>query len=308
MDWRQQNRPSSDGAPDIGGRGFSADTDEHVATLDAADERLSSILAEVAELHAELARLREDGDGLVHALAEREAALAAKEQSLSGLDNECAEARRQLEATATALAEANALLGEQRMHVATLGGQLQALRASMAERDRRLAKVEAELSGAKSQLAQREQALVQERSRVQTAQQALAEVQRRSEGLSKRLETDARERERLRSGLGARERTRGSDGGEPDPVPISQAAAHLRFVPQPSGYALSESSGPLPSLGEVIELGGRRFAVAKLGRSPLPGDTRTCVFLSREVGPTPRSSECRVSAGDDMYAAARRTH
>jgi len=57
------------------------------------------------------------------------------------------------------------------------------------------------------------------------------------------------------------------------------AAGHLVFISKPSGYELAERPGDAPAPGTVVEEGEKRFTVAKLGPSPLPGDDRTCAYL-----------------------------
>src|SRR5579859_6145077 len=62
----------------------------------------------------------------------------------------------------------------------------------------------------------------------------------------------------------------------------AQAAAqrsHLLFVPLPTGYAIVEHEGPAPAVGGEVEVDGRCLVVLKLGRSPLPGDSRRCAYL-----------------------------
>jgi hypothetical protein len=58
---------------------------------------------------------------------------------------------------------------------------------------------------------------------------------------------------------------------------------HLLFVSKPSGYELLEREGEPPAPGSEVELGedGLRFAVSKLGPSPLPQDARVCAYLQR---------------------------
>jgi hypothetical protein len=51
------------------------------------------------------------------------------------------------------------------------------------------------------------------------------------------------------------------------------------FVWSHSGYSLEERSGDPPHVGAQIEDGERRFRVAKIAPSPLPGDTRSCAYL-----------------------------
>jgi hypothetical protein len=54
---------------------------------------------------------------------------------------------------------------------------------------------------------------------------------------------------------------------------------YLLFVSRPTGYELAEREGELPAPGTEIEDGDTRFEVAKIGPSPLPGDTRACAYL-----------------------------
>jgi hypothetical protein len=60
-----------------------------------------------------------------------------------------------------------------------------------------------------------------------------------------------------------------------------QPSAHLLFVPTAKRYLLLERDGTAPAPGEELQLPdlGARFAVAKLGCSPYPGDRRPCAFL-----------------------------
>jgi hypothetical protein len=54
---------------------------------------------------------------------------------------------------------------------------------------------------------------------------------------------------------------------------------YLVFVWKPSGYELEERSGEPPAVGEELEVGERRERVSKVAPSPLPADTRPCVYL-----------------------------
>ena len=56
------------------------------------------------------------------------------------------------------------------------------------------------------------------------------------------------------------------------------ADGYLLFVWSPSGYSLREMEGEPPRVGEEVEDDGRKLLVNKIGVSPLPGDTRACVF------------------------------
>ena len=62
-------------------------------------------------------------------------------------------------------------------------------------------------------------------------------------------------------------------------ISVSQTVA-LYFVPKAKGYDLIERDGGLPAVGETLEFGGQPYSVTKIGRSPLPFDRRSCVFLA----------------------------
>jgi len=58
-----------------------------------------------------------------------------------------------------------------------------------------------------------------------------------------------------------------------------RSSTHLRFVWTTNGYELREREGEAPGLGEEVEEGESRQRVTKVAPSPLPGDTRRCVYL-----------------------------
>jgi hypothetical protein len=53
---------------------------------------------------------------------------------------------------------------------------------------------------------------------------------------------------------------------------------YLLFVSKPTGYELRERDGDLPAVGDVIEEEDGRLRVSKVAPSPLPGDSRRCVY------------------------------
>jgi len=66
----------------------------------------------------------------------------------------------------------------------------------------------------------------------------------------------------------------------PDPEPEPELpSAHLLFVPTPAKYLLVERQGPPPGAGDEIALSEGSFVVGKVGRSPVPGEPRSCAFL-----------------------------
>ena len=56
--------------------------------------------------------------------------------------------------------------------------------------------------------------------------------------------------------------------------------AYLVFVSKPTGYELREREGEPPAPGAEIEEEDRQMQVVKVAPSPLPGDSRRCVYLA----------------------------
>jgi hypothetical protein len=54
---------------------------------------------------------------------------------------------------------------------------------------------------------------------------------------------------------------------------------YLLFVWKPSGYELREAEGTVPGVGAEVEQDGEKLRVSKVAPSPLPGDSRPCVYL-----------------------------
>jgi hypothetical protein len=74
---------------------------------------------------------------------------------------------------------------------------------------------------------------------------------------------------------------------EPKPAAEPAAAAApalgwVAFLSSAHGYRLVEGEGEAPRAGTTIELEGASHRVVRVGRSPLPGDRRRCVYLERE--------------------------
>ena len=57
---------------------------------------------------------------------------------------------------------------------------------------------------------------------------------------------------------------------------------YLVFVWRSSGYELREREGDLPAVGDEVEQDGKKLLVTKVAFSPLPRDTRKCVYLAGE--------------------------
>jgi hypothetical protein len=54
---------------------------------------------------------------------------------------------------------------------------------------------------------------------------------------------------------------------------------YLLFVSKPSGYELREAEGEVPSVGSDVEADDQVQRVTKVAPSPLPNDSRPCVYL-----------------------------
>jgi hypothetical protein len=70
--------------------------------------------------------------------------------------------------------------------------------------------------------------------------------------------------------------------GPEQPAPVVEPAvelAHLRFVLAGAAYRIDAHGGPVPVVGEQIDLDERSFRVVKVAASPLPGDERRCAYL-----------------------------
>jgi hypothetical protein len=59
---------------------------------------------------------------------------------------------------------------------------------------------------------------------------------------------------------------------------MAPSDGYLLFLWSPAGYSLREQEGDPPKLGDELEEGELQLVVNKVGASPLPGDTRQCVF------------------------------
>jgi len=67
---------------------------------------------------------------------------------------------------------------------------------------------------------------------------------------------------------------------EPNPDPEPEVRGdHLLFAWTPRGYVLHDGLGDVPDGGSRLSVNGHEYEVAKLARSPLPGDERRCAYL-----------------------------
>ena len=57
------------------------------------------------------------------------------------------------------------------------------------------------------------------------------------------------------------------------------ADGYLLFVWKATGYELREAQGELPTVGAEVEADNATLRVTKIAPSPLPNDSRQCVYL-----------------------------
>jgi hypothetical protein len=55
--------------------------------------------------------------------------------------------------------------------------------------------------------------------------------------------------------------------------------SYLLFIWKPTGYELHEEQGDPPAVGSEVEADNGTLRVTKIAPSPLPNDSRQCVYL-----------------------------
>ena len=60
---------------------------------------------------------------------------------------------------------------------------------------------------------------------------------------------------------------------------MTDGNGYLLFVWKTSGYELREADGEVPAVGAEVEEDDKKMQVMKVAPSPLPGDSRPCVYL-----------------------------
>lgn len=280
------------------------------------DRQLASLVADVGDLGRALHVLHSEADRLEAALARRDEELAAAAEALAATEAERDAVRQQLERASRGLDNATAeLRGRDEQQIA-LETEVETLRSEIAQRERGLTETASRLVATEAILQERERTLQRDHTARRVGEAALAETQRRAAQLADEVEAAAVERDRLAAGLAGLEQqlldqqaalteaqlqaARGSleaeaaaterdralamleerDAEEVGSSPRREAPpGHVRVLALPAGYTVTEHEEPCPAVGEVVETEGRRLAVARLGRSPLPGDGRVCAFL-----------------------------
>jgi hypothetical protein len=164
------------------------------------------------------------------------------------------------------------------------------LRHGSAELDAR----QAELAASAVDLRTRDETVREQERDLALRKQELGAVELRRAAVERREETAAEREaalERVAADLTERERRlaelerSAAVAGDltPPPAPEPEAATHLLYLAR-DGWRLVERDGPAPPLDASVEVDGEALIVTRVGRSPLPGDPRVCIYLEPAHG------------------------
>ena len=203
-----------------------------------------------------------------------------------------ADLRRAVERRDEEARRLNALLHrrEQRMHEQAARAR-EAHQRELAELRRIISRRSAQAKRLFALVRRREQRLADEAAQAWEELEALRHsVARRSEQARRLYALIRRREERLLSA------TNGSAANTDD-----GSLGHVLYVQLAGRYELIESDGPLPEPGAILELAeGERALVGWVGKSPLPGDRRRCVFAQQYVPALNGFAQVPESAGTDL--------
>jgi chromosome segregation ATPase len=263
------------------------------ASIAERDHQLAELRAASEVLAADLRDRSEELERLAHERAASQEALAAAGAALTERDGELANLRSELEQLAADMqsrdgeterlaresAERERERDRRRAQAVRFARRLQEVREIEETHHALIAQLAADVRGCDEEIA---------RNRRELAEHALELVALRAKhqharGQAQRFVERLRRREHEAAALTSREQ----------PALAPQIASHLVFVQLSDRYELVERAGPPPPRNaslELPELSEAALVVEGLGRSPLPGDTRPCVFVQAAVPELIRSS------------------
>lgn len=233
----------------------SAELDERHVELAALAVELGAREEQVRAAERDIAVRKQE----LGAVELRRAAVERREETAGERDSTLARIAEGLTAREQELADAEERLAELDAEIGNRQRALAASQASVLERERRVGDQEAEVARMLAELAERERLLEDERDHVAAGREELSRaVAHVSSGL--RLP------------------------GEATAAPLDPDG-HILYVAAADGYRIVECDGPAPGLHTEVEHDGRSFVVARVGRSPLPGDRRACVYAEPTTHP-----------------------
>jgi len=252
-----------------------------------------AVIAELSDLlpmlDAERARARRHAESATVALKRADAILSEQaarvltlEQEMEGARARTVERDRAHEELGTRLAEANAKVEEYARALADAEARARAaepaqqqLEALTAEREHLLATMRDEREHARLQAEEASASLGSAEARLAKESTRAAALERElmsfGSALAERVGRLAELEAELAEGGTRVDRERS--------VPIHVRTGHVCFVLVAGGYKLIDVDTAPARPGELVELEGKRFVAARIGRSPIPGDTRPCVYL-----------------------------
>jgi DNA repair exonuclease SbcCD ATPase subunit len=211
---------------------------------------------------SELAAEREAHAQVLRGLEQVRAELDARDLSTDSLARELEETQTRLRTREDELSAEDSIWDEARREAERAGGQLAELRVRLEEKEHELSEASASAAAWTARATELEAETDTLAARVTAAGHVLEVL------ASTRFAANGADMSRQATpGNGHGQKTSGQTGV-------------LYFVPQAEGYDLVERDGALPSVGETLEFGEQQFVVTKIGRSPLPFDRRSCVFLT----------------------------
>jgi hypothetical protein len=210
---------------------------------------------------AELIAGREAHAQVLRGLEQVRAELEARDLSTDSLAREVEQTQMRLRAREEELANEVEIWEDARREAERCGGQLAELQARLEEKERELSEASASATAWAARTAELD-------SETETLSGRVADALQTLETLAATRFTNGADLSR-RSGT-----------AKTQPRKRTPQTGALYFVPKAEGYDLIERDGDLPAVGEALDFGDEQFVVTKIGRSPLPFDRRSCVFLT----------------------------
>jgi chromosome segregation ATPase len=246
--------------------------------LQAANHRSDELNGQIAGLSQELDSVRRERDDLAERarmleedLASREANGSHLEEQLHAAEGRAAELNDQVVSLGGGLASAESVLeeAEAAREAARRDAEIAADKLNAAEA--RITELHATVDGFEGEKAELSKAFSDQRLALE---QELGTVGARlAEESAAHSETRCVLSHALTE-LAAREPVP-ILGDESEPGPQD----YLCFIPKNDGYRLVGRTGLLPAAGDECDVDGVAHAVTRVARSPLPFDSRTCVYL-----------------------------
>ena len=242
--------------------------------LTAAREEAKITAAHAAKALDELAEARRQL-AVVQAQVQLESdSSSAAEDELEQLHEELARLAEDSQQAEQALVELRTNLGQREAEALEAGALAAMVRTEADQLAQRVDALTAELEHALAQ-SEHEARVLQERVGEEQAASAAAEAE------VDRLRAQLAELEPLPGRVSELEARLAAEAGRAELALRDDAISHAHVVLRPSqqGYVLVVREGTCPDAGAEEEIDGRRYVVAKVGRSPLPADPRRCAFL-----------------------------